>query len=324
MSEKKENQQREGGLQLCLDVCSEVAKNTLMASPQFRAWRLNRPRTFNLYMQPEEELERLERYSFFALRSLQGVLGSVKNLHIVELGPGDFMTSGLALLAAGAASYTVIDRFVSDYSKPEAKELYREVEKAWPGVFPEIPWPDYLKAEDFPEAYPDRVQVLPVPIEEVSTEKRYDVVCSYQVGEHVNSIEAFAEMNARLLAPNGVAVHRVDFGPHGCWCNYHDPLTFLRFPDWLWSLMGSNRGTPNRRRYHEFCAAFEKAGLQIEVIGQEFFQEERIERQKMGRKFRSMPADSVATGTAIFICRLPVKLEGAKASSAADELLTVK
>jgi hypothetical protein len=144
------------------------------------------------------------------------------------------------------------------------------------------------------------------------------------VGEHVNSVRAFAEMNARLLAPNGVGVHRVDFGPHGCWANYHDPLTFLRFPDWLWELMGSNRGTPNRRRYHEFCREFERAGLKIDVIGRELFQKEKIEFTKMAGNFRGMPEDSIATGTAIFICHLPVESEGENASQRSRELLAAK
>ncbi len=292
--------QHRGGLQLYLDVCREVAKNTAMGSARVRAWRLNRPRAFTAFTHQDEELE---RYAFLALRSLLGITGSVKNLHIVELGPGDFMTSGLALLAAGAASYTVIDRFVGDYSKPEAKEWYREVEKAWPRIFPEMPWPDYLRAENFPEGYEDRVQVLPIPIEEVTAERRYDVVCSYQVGEHVSDIDSFAEMNERLLNPGGVAVHRVDFGPHDCWFYYRDPLTFLRFPDWLWSLMGSNRGTPNRHRFHEFCAAFEKAGLKVEIVSRDLFPEGKIEHRKLAKRFRAMPQDSLAIGTAIFVCR---------------------
>lgn len=300
MVEKTGNHYREGGLQLCVDVCREVAKNTLMAFPQVRAWRLNRPRAFTAYAHSDEDLE---RYAFLGLRIIQDVLGSVKDLHVVEIGPGDFMTSGLAFLAAGAASYTVVDRFVGDYSKPEAKEWYRGVEKAWPRLFPELPWPEYLKADDFPEAYADRVQVQPVPIEEAVAARHYDVVCSFQVGEHVNSIEAFAKMNARLLAPGGAGVHRVDFGPHDCWTLYRDPLTFMRFPDWLWTLMGSNRGTPNRRRYHEFCEAWEKAGLKVEVIGRDLFAEGKVDYGRLHKNFRGMPLDSLATGTAIFICR---------------------
>lgn len=287
-------------MQMYLDACKEVAKNTAMGFPQVRSWRLNRPRAFTLQTDQDGKLE---RYAFLALRNLRGIIGSLENLHIAEVGPGDFMTSGLSLLAAGAASYTVIDRFVGDYSKPEAKEWYGWVKDAWPRFFPELKWPDYLHVEYFPEAYTDRIQVMPVSIEDAKAERLYDVVCSYQVGEHVDSIEAFAEMNARLLKPGGLAVHRVDFGPHDCWWYYKDPLTFLRFPDWLWHRMGSNRGTPNRFRYHEFCEAWEKAGLQVDVAERAFFPEGKIEYSKMAKRFRNMPLESLSTGTAIFVCR---------------------
>jgi hypothetical protein len=300
MTEEKEIHYREGGLRLWVDVCQEVAKNTAMAFPQVRAWRMNRPRAFTL----DTDLDgKLERYAFYPLRQLQGILGNVKGLHIAEIGPGDFVTSGLALLAAGAASYTFIDRFVGDLSKPEAKTWYGWIHEAWPRFFPELKWPDYLKVEDFPEAYKDRVEVLPVSIEEIKAERLYDVVCSFQVGEHVEDIESFAQMNSEMLKPGGVAVHRVDFGPHDCWCYYRDPLTFLRFPHWLWRLMGSNRATANRRRYHEFCAAWEKAGLKVDVASRDYFQEDRIEYSRLNKMFRDMPLESLSTGTAIFVCR---------------------
>ncbi|MBV9210518.1 MAG: methyltransferase domain-containing protein [Acidobacteria bacterium] len=288
---------------LVMDALKEACKNFAMGVPQLRALRLKRPRAQGVYQAPEEMVERLETYAFYALRNLRGIVGSLENLNIIEIGPGDTLISGLSLLAAGAASYTVIERFAPDFSSAEAKERYREIEKAWPDFFPETPWPDYLKAENFPEGYPDRVKIWPIAIEEVKADRKYDVVCSYQVGEHVSDIEYFAQMNADLLAPGGVAVHRVDFGPHGCWSLYQDPLTFLRFPDWLWSMMGSNRGTPNRRRYHEFRAAWERAGLKVEVTGLELWPESVVRAARLGKRFKGMPLDSLVVGTAIFICR---------------------
>ena len=290
---------------LVMDAFKEACKNFAMGIPQFRAWRLQKPRTHSIHLAPEELVTRLENYAFFTLRNLRGIAGSVEHLNIIEIGPGDHLTSGLSLLAAGAASYTVIERFVGDFSSVEAKERYREIEKAWPDFFPETPWPDYLRAENFPEGYNERVKVWPIPIEEAeaTADRQYDVVCSFQVGEHVSDIESFAQMNARLLAQGGVAVHRVDFGPHGCWSQYRDPLTFLRFPDWLWSMMGSNRGTPNRRRYHEFCAAWERAGLKVEVMGLEQWPETVVKQARLAKRFQGMPLDSLVIGTAIFICR---------------------
>ena len=292
---------REGALSICRDACFEIAKNAVMAFPPTRAWRLKRPRAGALFSGTDEDLE---RYAFQATRSLLGLLKSVRGLRIVEIGPGDFLTSGLSLLAAGAASYTAIDRFPGNHQGAAAKAWYRGIEDAWPRVFPELPWPDDLKAEDFPENYPGRVEVISKPVEEVELKRHYDVVCSYQVGEHVSDIDSFARLNARLLARGGVAVHRVDLGPHGCWSNYVDPLIFLRFSEGLWWLMGSQRGTPNRFRHHEFCAAFERADLEVDSTGLEFFDEAKIDWSRLPDRFQKMPKDSLRVGTAIYTCRL--------------------
>src|SRR5579862_1889287 len=283
-----------------LDVCEEVAKNMAMGIAPLRAWRLKKPRTSLLFTGRDEELE---HYAFIPVRSLLGVLGGVEGLDIVEVGPGDFLSSGLALLAAGAASYTVIDRFPGQYQSREAKQWYVGVQRAWARLFPQLRWPAYLRAEEFPEAHRDRVKVLTGGVEEARSTQRYDIVCSYQVGEHVSDIGAFAQANARLLKSNGIAVHRVDFGPHDCWVNYKDPLTFLRFPDWLWSLMGSNRGTANRRRHHEFCSAFEEAGLKVDVSSREFFDDKSFDRKRFATRFRHISDDSLATKTGVYVCR---------------------
>src|SRR5262249_23271020 len=145
------------------------------------------------------------------------------------------------------------------------KAWYRSIQDAWPRRFPDLPWPRDIDWRQFPEGL-SKVRVLPIDIELSNPTDQFDVICSFQVLEHVSDIEAFARQNARFLGPSGVAVHRVDFGPHDCWQRYPDPLTFLRFPDWLWRLMGSNRVTPNRRRFHECKSAFETAGLSATVL----------------------------------------------------------
>lgn len=289
------------GLTLVVDCAKEVAKNIGMGIGPVRDWRLRRPRAASQVFDTSDEF--LERYAFFQLRHLLSLLKSLEGLHIAEIGPGEFLTSGFAMLGAGAASYSAMDRFPGNYATPEAKKWYRAIQDAWPRFFPEQPWPEYLKAEDFPEAYGDRMTIETRPVEEIETDRKFDVVCSYQVGEHVNDIEAFARMNARLLAPGGCAAHRVDFGPHDCWSFYPDRLTFLRFPDWLWRLMGSNRGTPNRRRHHEFNAAFAAAGLGVETSGLEYFRDDQFNQKRMAKRFRKMPYESLKIGTAIYLCR---------------------
>jgi hypothetical protein len=283
------------------DVAVEIAKNASMAVPLVRTWRLRRPRTAAVFDGSDKHLE---RYAFAPLRHLLRLQGSIQGLSIAEIGPGDYLTSGFAMLAAGAASYTAIERFVGDYTGPVAKDWYRAIEARWPGTFAGMAWPDDLHAGWFPESYQGRVEVVDLPLEQYRPTRRFDVVCSFQVGEHLSDIEAFAQLHRHILAPGGIAVHRVDFAPHDRWEAHEDPLTFLRPPDWLWTLMGSHRGIPNRLRHHEFCAAFERAGLTVVKTELETFDPRRIDRSRLAPRFRGMPEDSLRVASAIYVCRV--------------------
>jgi hypothetical protein len=297
---------RQGSIDIVLDTCCEIAKNVAMGIPAIRRWRLERPRTASRF---QGSLNELERYVFFPLRHVRDVTHSVAGLRILEIGPGDHLGSGLAFLAAGAASYTAVDRFPGDYGGCSAREWYRGIRRFWPDVIPGLPWPSDLDPETFPIAADGRVRLLPFAAERLSLAQqpdgavsKQDVVCSFQVAEHVLDISSFARFSKDLLSPSGIAIHRADFGPHDCWIRYEDKLTFLRFPDWLWSLMGSNRGTPNRYRYDEVRSAFESAGLSVETIEVERL-EMPIQRSKLARRFRTMAIESLESMSAIFICR---------------------
>ena len=282
-----------------MDVLREVTKNAAMALPVVRAARLRRPRAGAQFTGAPEELE---RYAFQSVRSLLGVVGTVCGLDIVEFGPGDSLTSGFSLLAAGARSYTVIDRFSGDYSAALSKDWYRGIQDHWVEHFPDISWPNSLDADTFPEEYTDVVHVMPLSIETAQPTGTFDIVCSYQVGEHVDDVESFAHMTATLLRPGGVAVHRVDFGPHDCWVKYRDPLTFLRFPDWMWSLMGSNRGYPNRYRHGVVLEALEGADLRVDVQNTEVFGS-TTQSDRTSHQLRRTDPESTDIKTAAYVCR---------------------
>lgn len=281
-------------------VCREVAKNVAMSVPLIRQRRLaGAARAGSRFVGTEAELE---RHAFQGVRLLAQTTGGVRDKHILEIGPGDFLTSGMAMLAAGARSYTSIDRFVGDYAQVAGRAWYEAIEMSWPRIFPELPWPQWLRSSDFPEGYPDRVRALSVPIEGVPDLGQFDIVCSFQVAEHVTDVYAFSRSVFRLLAESGVSVHRIDFGPHD-WDDQGDPLTFLRFPDLLWKAMGSSRGIPNRVRFNEMLEAFVCAGLAVEVRDVEVVAAETVAFEKLARRFRNLPKESLLTRNAVFVCR---------------------
>ncbi|SUS08923.1 hypothetical protein DF3PB_950013 [uncultured Defluviicoccus sp.] len=58
-------------------------------------------------------------------------------------------------------------------------------------------------------------------------------------------------------------IHRVDYGPHDCWTLYENPLTFLAIPEFLWRLMGNQRGYPNRVRHCEVIDTLNLLGVRV-------------------------------------------------------------
>ena len=288
-----------GTLGLAVNVSRELAANAAMALPTVRTWRLRKPRAGVRFT---GEQGQLDRYAFQALRGGEDVVGSIIGQDVIEYGPGDTLSSGLTMLAAGARSYRALDRFVADYSSAEAKNWYGAIRAAWGGTFPDRPWPEDLDPARFPEAYGDRVGTLDESIESLRSTERFDVVTSWQVGEHVRDIQALADQTARLMRPDGVAVHRVDLGPHA-WERYDDPLLFLRFPSPLWLAMGSNRGLPNRFRHHEFMTAWQGAGLSVVCRDVSHFDDSLIAFDKLARRFRSMPRESLLVRDVVYVCR---------------------
>lgn len=278
---------------LWLDVALNVAKNLLMGIPVVRKLRLFRPRT------GPADVTSLDRYVFTGLRTIEQHT-ELEGLDVLEIGPGDHLGLGLACLARGAKSYTALDRFPGQYSGPVAKAWYRAIREAWTGE-----WPASLDPEKFPEGYP--VKTLPIAVEQAPLGS-YDLVFSVAVGEHVSDIQAFARATANLLRPGGTALHVVDFSQHG-FERYNDPYLFLKIPDWIYRLMGSERGLPNRHRLHEYTEAFRAAGLNVQVCD--------VSRSDvlpthgdLAKRFRAMPVGSLAVRCATLVCELSVSRSG--------------
>jgi len=291
-----------GTLNIYKDFLTETAKNVLMGNAAVRKWRAKRPRAGAYFSGSAEELE---RYAFLGLNLITKYIGDIKGKTVCEIGAGDYLTSGLSMLAAGARFYGVIDRFPGEYTGEIAKQWYQGIEDNWAQTYPKIGWASDIKAKNFPENYADRLELIEQPIETADTPNKFDIVCSFQVGEHISDINVFAETNKRLLQkPDGVALHRVDFGPHDSWFQYADPMTFLRFSDQAWKLTGSNRGVPNRFRHHEFMTAFDRAGFNVETVFLDNFKPEKSDLSRLHSKFQKMPPESIMTATAIYLLRL--------------------
>lgn len=170
---------------------------------------------------------------------------------VVEYGPGDFPGVALLMLAHGARKVYAVDRFrmvrLSEKNvgvwKALLASLHGEPRQRALALLnnPQLP------AEGFRR---EAIEYVVRPHGFSGLQQQADLVLSRAVLEHVDDLEgSFADMLA-ALKPGGLAMHQVDLKSHGL--HRDNPLDFLAWPAWLWSLMYSQKGVPNRWRIDRY------------------------------------------------------------------------
>ena len=166
---------------------------------------------------------------------------------IVEYGPGDFPGVAVLMLAAGAHKVYAVDRFamvrLSEKNVGVWHALVAGMGKAEQQRARLILNDSACPAEGFRR---DQIEYVVRPHGFSGLQTQADLALSRAVLEHVDDLPGtFADMLA-ALKPGGVAMHQVDLKSHGLHRN--NPLDFLEWPSWLWSMMYSHKGVPNRWR----------------------------------------------------------------------------
>jgi SAM-dependent methyltransferase len=221
----------------------EFAANTAMAVPVIRRTRLKGMRTRAQSVQ--FEARKIGAQFDFLRDSAAEIAGKV----VVEIGPGDALGLAPLFIAAGAARYIGVDRFLGDVWGSGANALYDELER--------------LRGP-FPSGWRQQITLVRHSIEKsVPGMPQADIIMSFDVIEHLLDLPQAVRNMSTLLKPDGCMIHRIDYGPHGVWLSTEDPLSFLSVPDWLWTAIGSNRGYPNRVRHRQFVQLLEAQGLRV-------------------------------------------------------------
>ncbi len=280
-------------------IAKEILKNLAMGVPAVARARAARGRTAS----PRLAAELLERQAWEPFAVLSAAVPTLAGKDVAEIGPGDLLCVALLALGDGAKSYTALDRFLGPVGSPHARRVYarlvKECQKREPAIAAELDRRG-IAAKGFPGPW---VRHEGTPIEALGERAVFDVVFSHNVVEHLTDVRAMARGTFEALRPGGVAVHRVDFGPHDLWVRRADPLEWLTIPEPVWRWMGSNRGTPNRLRLHEVVLALEEAGFAVESEVGERFPEAWVERLGRRRRWARVPTESLAARTATLVCR---------------------
>jgi hypothetical protein len=177
----------------------------------------------------------------------------LKNKRVLELGYGDNVGVALRFVASGAKQVVCLDKFSSQRDVEHEIKIYRALR-------------DTLSSEErarFDEAIsldrniqinPERLRCisgieLETAIEslaELSTP--FDLIISRAVLEEIYNPDSLFAVADKVLASGGLMLHKVDLRDYGIFseAGMH-PLTFLTIPNFVYRLMSSDSGLPNRK-----------------------------------------------------------------------------
>ena len=247
----------------------DVVLNTLPGPIRWMvSGRLKRFRWLRASIPPVLEAD--VSYTLHIARSYLRVLTdrglNLSDIEILELGPGQNLGAQL-ILASHGARVTVADRYLTPWDRTYHPRFYARLHRRWDG--PASALEHVIAARGYPES---AIRCVPIPIErfEKTATRRFDVVLSNAVLEHIYDPRAACHALARITKPDGIHFHQIDLRDHK---NFLRPLEFLIDDDESYRREFDRRkgGRGNRWRLSEWVEEFKKEGFTIEsAYGNDF------------------------------------------------------
>lgn len=184
---------------------------------------------------------------------------------VLEYGPGDIPGVALLLVAYGARKVYCVDRFplvsISSKNLDVIHQLANMLSEPERQRFDQC-----FKNPKAPEEgfNPERIEYLVRPNGMSGMQNEVDIVLSRAVLEHVNDLDATFEDMLQAMKPDAISVHQVDLRSHGL--HMSNPLDFLSPPNWLWQLMHSHKGVPNRWRADRYEIIIQQLGVKLIIF----------------------------------------------------------
>ena len=184
---------------------------------------------------------------------------------VAEIGPGDSCGVGLLFLADGCSSIDLVDRFYSRRDSKAHAQIYRILLESQANLTVFSKQADLNNENTFPGI--NRYYGPEAAAEcFFSNHKCYDFIVSRAVFEHLyDPLTALTKM-AEALKPEGMLLHEVDMRDHGMFSRYFHELKYLEVSDWLYPLMTSASGRPNRILLHLYKQCMEKLDLESRFL----------------------------------------------------------
>ena len=224
-------------------------------------------------------------YAWEVLKSHSSELNNIDDWKGLELGPGDGLLSSFLSPALGSSGITLVD--AGDFANKDVSFYHQHI-KDFLASFPDLVLPDFSNKSNIESmllavngGYHTKGLLSLKSLKDSS----YDLIYSQAVLEHVRRHEFEETMKEcyRLLSPNGVMSHVVDFKDH-----LGGGLNNMRFPSSLWELdwFASESGFyTNRMRLSEMILLCEDIGFSVKVCNTKRWTSFPIKRTQLAREF---------------------------------------
>lgn len=234
-------------------------------------------------------------YAWSVLRRHVKQLSSEQdNWHGLELGPGDGILSALLAPALGAAGLALLDS--GDYADKNISKYQQQIND-FLAKYSNYKLPDYSNCTSMNEIlkhsggsyHSNGLSSL-----KKLADDSFDIIYSQAVLEHVRRDEFSETMRQcrRLLKPNGVMSHVVDFKDH-----LGGGLSNLRISSILWEqnwfALKSNFYT-NRLRFSEVVKICEDSGFILKMAEVSRYETTPISRKKLASEFSELSDDDLS------------------------------
>ncbi|MGK2953837.1 MAG: class I SAM-dependent methyltransferase [Thiobacillus sp.] len=226
---------------------------------------------------------------------------------LLEYGPGDVPGVAMLMVAHGADQVQCVDRFPLVKMSPKNVQIVKLMLDRLPQGQRDRASACFKQA-GHPESglNPQFIDYLVRPSGLSGLSNEVDLVISRAVLEHVNDLPAtFRDMYA-ALKPGGIAIHQVDLKSHGL--HRVNPLDFLCWPTWLWSLMYSEKGVPNRLRVNAYRDAVAQSGLELLTLKPTLrasLDDVRAVRAELAMPFKDLSEEDLSWLGFWLVCRKP-------------------
>lgn len=218
-----------------------------------------------------------------------GFSGQLVGKTILELGPGDSISTAVIAYAFGARSI-LID--AGNFANCNLKK-YVYLSEILSGLG--LPAPNLQGALSLSDIL-DKCRAIYLTdgllsLRKINSES-VDFVFSQAVLEHIRKHDFLSTQIelARILKSDGICSHRIDLRDH-----LGGALNNLRFSESTWesSWMSKSGFYTNRIRYHEMCKFFEKSGFVVDVVNTNRWDVLPTSKSVLKEPFKSLPDDDL-------------------------------